>query len=73
MIRKVSGGYHVVSSEGKNLGGPYKSLKLQGSDCARSSISSGTENSPELRKSRLGGDHEGSNRATSNDQKGFAR
>lgn len=27
MIKKVSGGYHVVSSKGKNLGGPYKSLE----------------------------------------------
>jgi hypothetical protein len=26
MIKKVKGGYQVVSSEGKNLGGPYKSL-----------------------------------------------
>jgi hypothetical protein len=25
MIRKVSGGYKVVSKKGKNLGGPYKS------------------------------------------------
>lgn len=24
MIRKVQGGYKVVSSKGKNLGGPYK-------------------------------------------------
>jgi hypothetical protein len=24
MIRKVSGGYRVVSKKGKNLGGPYK-------------------------------------------------
>jgi hypothetical protein len=27
MIRKVSGGYKVVSEKGKNLGGPYKSKK----------------------------------------------
>jgi hypothetical protein len=26
MIKKVSGGYQVVSSKGKNLGGPYKTL-----------------------------------------------
>jgi hypothetical protein len=26
MIKKVKGGYQVVSSKGKNLGGPYKSL-----------------------------------------------
>jgi hypothetical protein len=26
MIKKASGGYQVVSSEGKNLGGPYKTL-----------------------------------------------
>jgi len=25
MIRKVKGGWKVVSSKGKNLGGPYKS------------------------------------------------
>lgn len=25
MIRKVKGGYKVVSKSGKNLGGPYKS------------------------------------------------
>ena len=25
MIRKVKGGYKVVSESGKNLGGPYKS------------------------------------------------
>lgn len=25
MIRKVKGGYKVVSHSGKNLGGPYKS------------------------------------------------
>ena len=25
MIRKVKGGYKVVSKKGKNLGGPYKS------------------------------------------------
>lgn len=25
MIKKVAGGYKVVSKEGKNLGGPYKS------------------------------------------------
>lgn len=24
MIKKVSGGYKVLSSKGKNLGGPYK-------------------------------------------------
>ena len=24
MIKKVRGGYQVVSSKGKNLGGPYK-------------------------------------------------
>jgi len=24
MIKKVSGGYKVVSEKGKNLGGPYK-------------------------------------------------
>ena len=24
MIRKVSGGYKVLSSKGKHLGGPYK-------------------------------------------------
>jgi hypothetical protein len=24
MIKKVSGGYQVVSSKGKNLGGPYR-------------------------------------------------
>jgi len=24
MIRKVKGGYQVVSEKGKNLGGPYK-------------------------------------------------
>jgi hypothetical protein len=27
MIRKVSGGYQVLSEKGKNLGGPYKSKK----------------------------------------------
>lgn len=27
MIRKVKGGYKVVSHKGKNLGGPYKSKK----------------------------------------------
>jgi hypothetical protein len=27
MIKKVSGGYQVVSKKGKNLGGPYKSRK----------------------------------------------
>ena len=26
MIRKVKGGYKVVSHKGKNLGGPYTSL-----------------------------------------------
>ena len=26
MIKKVSGGYQVVSSKGKNLGGPHKTL-----------------------------------------------
>jgi hypothetical protein len=26
MIKKVKGGYQFVSSKGKNLGGPYKSL-----------------------------------------------
>jgi hypothetical protein len=26
MIKKVSGGYQDVSSKGKNLGGPYKTL-----------------------------------------------
>lgn len=25
MIRKLIDGYHVLSSKGKNLGGPYKS------------------------------------------------
>lgn len=25
MIQKVKGGYQVLSSKGKNLGGPYKS------------------------------------------------
>lgn len=27
MIKKTKGGYKVVSHEGKNLGGPYKSKK----------------------------------------------
>jgi hypothetical protein len=27
MINKVAGGYKVVSSKGKNLGGPYKTKK----------------------------------------------
>ena len=27
MIRKVKGGYKVISHKGKNLGGPYKSRK----------------------------------------------
>jgi hypothetical protein len=27
MIKKVKGGYQVVSSKGKNLGGPYKTLE----------------------------------------------
>jgi hypothetical protein len=26
MIRKVSGGWKVLSEKGKNLGGPYKSI-----------------------------------------------
>ena len=27
MIKKVSGGYRVLSEKGKNLGGPYKTKK----------------------------------------------
>ena len=27
MIKKVNGGYRVVSSKGRNLGGPYKTLE----------------------------------------------
>ncbi len=27
MIQKVKGGYQVLSSKGKNLGGPYKTLE----------------------------------------------
>jgi hypothetical protein len=27
MIKKVKGGYHVLSSKGRNLGGPYKTLE----------------------------------------------
>jgi hypothetical protein len=27
MIKKVKGGYKVVSSKGRNLGGPYKTLE----------------------------------------------
>jgi hypothetical protein len=27
MIKKVAGGYKVVSEKGKNLGGPYKTKK----------------------------------------------
>ncbi|MFI5072812.1 MAG: hypothetical protein ACHP8A_18190 [Terriglobales bacterium] len=27
MIVKVNGGYKVVSTKGRNLGGPYKTLK----------------------------------------------
>jgi hypothetical protein len=27
MIKKVSGGYKVLSEKGKNMGGPYKSKK----------------------------------------------
>jgi len=27
MIKKVSGGYRVLSERGKNLGGPYKTKK----------------------------------------------
>lgn len=27
MIKKVAGGYQVLSSKGKNLGGPYKTRK----------------------------------------------
>ncbi len=28
MIKRVRGGYQVVSSKGRNLGGPYKTLEL---------------------------------------------
>jgi hypothetical protein len=28
MIKKVKGGYQVVSSKGKNLGGPYKTIEM---------------------------------------------
>ncbi len=28
MIKKVRDGYQVVSSKGRNLGGPYKTLEL---------------------------------------------
>jgi len=28
VIKKVNGGYQVVSSKGRNLGGPYKSLAM---------------------------------------------
>ena len=28
MIKKVKGGYQVVSSKGRKLGGPYKTLEL---------------------------------------------
>lgn len=28
MIKKVNGGFQVVSHKGKNLGGPYKTLAL---------------------------------------------
>jgi len=27
MIKKVKGGYQVLSSKGRNLGGPYKTLE----------------------------------------------
>jgi hypothetical protein len=27
MIKKMKGGYQVVSSKGKNLGGPYKTVE----------------------------------------------
>jgi hypothetical protein len=27
MIKKIDGGYQVVSSKGRNLGGPYKTIK----------------------------------------------
>jgi len=27
MIKRVSGGYQVLSSKGKNLGGPYRTLE----------------------------------------------
>jgi hypothetical protein len=27
MIKKVKGGYQVVSSKGRNLGGPYKTVE----------------------------------------------
>ncbi|MGA7560921.1 MAG: hypothetical protein WBW01_08305 [Terriglobales bacterium] len=27
MIKKVEGGYQVVSEKGKNLGGPYKTIE----------------------------------------------
>jgi hypothetical protein len=27
MIKKIKGGYQVVSSKGRNLGGPYKTLE----------------------------------------------
>jgi hypothetical protein len=27
MIKKVAGGYQVLSSKGRNLGGPYKTRK----------------------------------------------
>ena len=27
MIKKVAGGYKIVSSKGKNLGGPYRTRK----------------------------------------------
>lgn len=36
MIKKIKGGYKVVSSKGKNLGGPYKRLSEAKKEAAAS-------------------------------------
>jgi hypothetical protein len=39
MVQKVKGGYQVVSSKGKNLGGPYKTPEEAKSAFAKWSFS----------------------------------
>jgi hypothetical protein len=49
MIKRVAGGYQVVSEKGKNLGGPSNPKKKQKNACAKSN----TSNTTNTRRARL--------------------
>jgi hypothetical protein len=53
VIKKVKGGYQVVSSMGRNLGGPYKTLELARDGRMRKTLRKASGCKPRRRHARV--------------------